>query len=96
MKKTNASAKNSELTSIINSHFKGKINLARVKLITRFIIAVCKVQTVNFEKLSNAFDTSANPVSSLRRIQRFIPNYVLELRYESSKYNEIRIFRILS
>ena len=78
MKKTNVTAKNSELTLILNTHFKGKLNLARVKLISYFVIALCKVQTVTFEKLANAFDTSVDASSSLRRIQRFIANYSLE------------------
>ena len=78
MKKTNAITKNSELTSVLNTHFQGKINLARVKLISHIIIALCKVQTVTFEKLSNAFDTSVNAESSLRRIQRFIADYSLD------------------
>ena len=77
MKKTNAVTKNSELISVLNSHFQGTVNLARVKLIAYFIIALCKVQTVNFEKLSNAFDTSTKSDSSLRRIQRFIANFHL-------------------
>ena len=75
MKKTNVVTKNSELTSILNSHFKGKINLARLKLISHIVIALCKVQTVTFEKLANAFDTTTNSTSSLRRIQRFIADY---------------------
>lgn len=78
MKKTNACPKNSELTAILNTHFKGKINLARVKLISYFIIALCKVQTVTFEKLANAFDADAKRDSSLRRIQRFIADYSLD------------------
>jgi hypothetical protein len=78
MKKTNAITKNSELTSVLNSHFQKKINLARVKLISHFVIALCKVQTVTFEKLSNAFDTESNAESSLRRIQRFIASYSLD------------------
>lgn len=78
MKKTNAITKNSELTSVLDSHFQKKINLARVKLISHFVIALCKVQTVTFEKLSNAFDTSSNSGSSLRRIQRFIAGYSLD------------------
>ena len=78
MKKTNAITKNSKLTSILNTHFKGKLNLARVKLIAYFVIALCKVQTVTFEKLANAFDTKADASSSLRRIQRFITNYSLD------------------
>lgn len=37
-----------------------------------FVIALCKVQTVGFEKLATAFDSTALAASSLRRIQRFI------------------------
>jgi hypothetical protein len=43
--------------------------LASVKLIPHFVIALCEVQTVTFEKLSIAFDTGSNPWSSLRRIE---------------------------
>jgi len=78
MKKTNACLKNSELTRVLNIHFKGKINLARVKLISLFVCSLCKVQTVTFDKLANAFDHGASSSSSLRRIQRFIANYALE------------------
>ncbi len=78
MKKTNAVTKNSELTSVLNTHLHGKINLARLKLISHFVIALCKVQTVTFEKLANAFDTQTDSDSSLRRIQRFIANYSLD------------------
>ena len=78
MKKTNVSTKNTELSSVLQTHFKGKINLARVKLIAYFITALCKVQTVTFEKLANAFDTTASSDSSLRRIQRFIATFSLD------------------
>ncbi len=78
MKKTNAVTKNSELISVLNNNFQGKINLARLKLISHFIIALCKVQTVTFEKLANAFDSQSNSNSSLRRIQRFIADYTLD------------------
>jgi hypothetical protein len=57
------------------SHSGGKINLARIKLISHFIKALCIVQTVSFEKLANTFDTQAKPESSLRRIQRFIATF---------------------
>ena len=43
-----------------------------------FVTALCKVQTVGFEKLANAFDSEAQAASSLRRIQRFIARYVLD------------------
>ncbi len=78
MKKTNASAKSKELNSVLSSHFQGKINLARIKLISHFIIALCKVQTVTFEKVANAFESSVDSKSSLRRIQRFIADYTLD------------------
>ncbi len=55
MKKTNVISKNNELVSILNAQFQGRVNLARVKLISHFIIALCKVKTVTFEKLANAF-----------------------------------------
>ena len=76
--KTNISDKNSDLNSILNNHFEGKINKARVKLITMVIIALCKVQTVNFNKLSKAFDSESKADSSLRRIQRFIANFNID------------------
>ena len=78
MKKTNASTKSNELISVLTPHFHGKINMARIKLMSHFIIALCKVQTVTFEKLANAFESSANSKSSLRRIQRFIADYSLD------------------
>lgn len=77
MKKTNAQAKNTELLDALDSHFRGTVNKARVKLIGLVLIALCKVQTVSFEKLANAFDTTAEPSSSLRRIQRFMAKFNL-------------------
>mgnify|MGYP001198597872 CR=1 FL=1 len=78
MEKTNACVKNSELTSILDQHFQGKVNMARVKLMALVICALCKVQTVTFSKLANAFDHTATPGSSLRRLQRFIARYALD------------------
>ncbi len=77
MKRINVECKDTKLISILNTQFKGKINLARVKLIAMFVCALCKVQTVNFEKLANAFDAKAKAASSLRRIQRFIAGFSL-------------------
>ena len=78
MKKTNVCIKNTELVSALNTHFKGELNLARVKLISLFILALCKVQTVTFGKLASAFETTADVGSSLRRIQRFIAEFSLD------------------
>jgi len=78
MMKTNVSPKNSELIIILDSQFKGMLNLARIKFIALFISSLCKVQTVNFEKLANAFDSGSKATSSLRRVQRFISGFTLE------------------
>ena len=78
MKNTNVSSKDSDLISSIETHFQGKVNLARVKFISFFVIALTKVRSVNFESLARAFDTKATVNSNLRRIQRFIANYNLE------------------
>jgi len=69
-------SKNSELVSIF--HEQTGWNLARVKFFVLFISALCKVQTVGFEKLATAFDSKADTSSSLRRIQRFMAAYLLD------------------
>ncbi len=78
MKNTNVNRKNSDLVSSLNQHFKGNLNLARIKFISMFVIALTKVRTVNFESLARGFDTKAEDSSSLRRIQRFISGYTLD------------------
>lgn len=78
MKKINVEDKSKDFISILNTHFQGKVNLSRLKLISMFVIALCKVQTVGFEKLANAFDNESLAASSLRRIQRFIAHYALD------------------
>ena len=69
-------AKSSELVAIF--HYLLGCNLARVKFIVLFICALCKVQTVGFDKLSSAFNSTADSASSLRRIQRFIAKFSLD------------------
>lgn len=54
-----------------------KLNKARITLISLFILALCKVQTVSFHKLANAFDSKSKAGSSLRRVQRFISGFEL-------------------
>ena len=76
--KTNVNIKYTELVSILNQHFQGNVNLARVKFISLFICSLCKVQSVTFNKISRAFDSMAKPESSMRRIQRFIAGYALD------------------
>jgi len=54
------------------------MNLARIKFFGLFISALCKVQTVCFEKLACSFDSDTKMDSSLRRIQRFMAEYMLD------------------
>ena len=70
--------KSTQLISILSQALAGKMNLARIKFFGMFICALCKVQTVCFEKLAIAFETGAKAGSSLRRIQRFMADYMLD------------------
>ena len=76
--KIKTECKSSEIISILTQNFSGKMNLARIKFFGLFICALCKVQTVCFEKLATAFENEAAYGSSLRRIQRFMAGYVLD------------------
>ena len=62
----------------LRQNFAGKMNLARIKFLGKFICALCKVQSVSYEKLKTAFESDAKSASSLRRIQRFIAEYILD------------------
>ena len=78
MEKINVTTKSSELQRILGKELGKNINLARIKFICHFICSLCKVQTVNYEKLASGFDTSSKLESSIRRIQRFISGYPLD------------------
>jgi len=58
MEKTNVTSKINDLFAILDTHFKGKINRSRLKLLS-----------INSEAL---------PSSSLKRIQRFIADSILD------------------
>ncbi len=72
MKNTSLAGKDNALISVLQGHFKGDINLARVKLISMFITSLCKLRTINYDVLASGFDTGAKKGSSYRRIQRFM------------------------
>jgi hypothetical protein len=75
---TRVESKNSVLLSTLSQVFGDKMNLARIKFFGLFICALCKVQTVCFEKLAASFDADVRVDSSLRRIQRFMSDYLLD------------------
>src|SRR5680860_821451 len=84
MENTSLTSKNTTLISVLEQHFKGDINLARVKLIGLFIIALCKVKTINYDRLASGFDTKVNKSSSYRRIQRFMAGFDLPMKIIST------------
>lgn len=73
------SYEDTSLFSVLNEHFGSYFNKARIKLISMFILSLVKVQTVNFNRLSNSFDSSSTSDSSLRRIQRFFASYIFDV-----------------
>jgi hypothetical protein len=64
----------------IHQHLKGTVNLARIKLISQAVMALCKVQSVCLNKLATGFETcgKASAGSSMRRLQRFLASYALD------------------
>ena len=70
--------KHSDLFDKLNVIFGESMNLARIKFISLMILALCKVQTVSFYRLSTAFDSGSEALSCMRRIQRFMSSYVLD------------------
>ena len=72
--KQNASLdrKDTDLLTLFTPLFGAHLNFARIRLLCLVIIALCKVRSVNYSKLSTAFDNCANASSNFRRIQRFM------------------------
>jgi len=64
----------------MHQHLQGNFHLARIKLISQAVMALCKVQSVNLNKLATGFETDgkASAESSMRRLQRFIKEYALD------------------
>jgi len=81
--KTSQGCKSSELSSLLAQNFEAKINKARLKLISMIILAMYRTKTVNHMSLACAFDNTASPGSSMRRIQRFIANFYLSMKLVS-------------
>lgn len=73
--------KSTNLLSIFQGYFSGKFNLARIKFICLLISSLCKVKTVNFQKLSIGFDNKAATSSNYRRNQRFLADVILPMRW---------------
>ena len=68
-----------QILPIMQAHFGNSMNLARIKLMAFILHTLCVVQTVSLHKLAAAMPTSVERESNLRRIQRFIAKYALNL-----------------
>jgi hypothetical protein len=71
--------KDTKLIAILRKFFGGKMNFARISFLGLFICALCKAQTVNFVKVAAYFQARAKSESSMRRIQRFMAEFQLDL-----------------
>lgn len=74
---------NTQLLTVFQAHFSDFLNLARIRLICLFISSLCKVRSVNFSKLSTGFDNNIDASSNYRRIQRFIAQVDLPMKWIS-------------
>ena len=84
MKNTSLESKDTSLISVLQGHFKGELNLARVKLICLFITALCKIKTINYDRLASGFDVKVDKNSSYRRIQRFMKEFDFPMKTVST------------
>ena len=84
MKNTSLENKDTALILVLQSPFKERLNLARVKLICLFITVLYKIKTINYDELASGFDTAVDKNSFYRRIQRFMKEFDFPARRVSS------------
>ena len=83
----------------MHKHLGTVMNLARIKLLAFVLQALCVVQTVSLHKIASAMPTSVERDSNLRRVQRFLAGYALNLilnrclRYSLHRLREISLPR---
>ena len=63
--KTQVHYKSRALARILNTHFGKSMNLARIKVMSMMICALCKVQQVAYTELAAAFDNEVAASSLL-------------------------------
>ena len=68
-----------KIVPIMQEHLGPVMNLARIKLLAFVLHALCVVQTVSLHKIASAMPTSVERDSNLRRLQRFLAGYALNL-----------------
>ena len=68
-----------QILPIMQEHLGKTMNLARIKLMALMLHALCVVQTVSLHKLASAMPNSRDRDTNLRRIQRFLAKFALDL-----------------
>ena len=68
-----------QIVPIMQEHLGSVMNLARIKLLAFVLQALCVVQTVSLHKIASAMPTCVERDSNLRRLQRFLAGYALNL-----------------
>ena len=68
-----------QIVPIMQEHLGPVISLARIKLLAFALHALCVVQTVSLHKIASAMPTSVERDSNLRRVQRLLAGYALNL-----------------
>ena len=71
--------KGNQIVPIMQEHLGSVMNLARIKLQAFVLHAMCVVQTVSLHKIAAAMPTAVKRDSNLRRQQRFLASYALNL-----------------
>lgn len=66
----------------LNKHFKW--NKARLRFVTKFLIALFIVRTINFTKIANKIDGAEKEDSRYKQIQRFFRLYEMDYKQVSS------------
>ena len=69
---TNTKDKDTELLSNLKGLFGKKLNLARIKFVILFILALCKTRKVTYTTLATAFDNKTCKDSNVKRIRNFM------------------------
>ena len=67
---------------MLEKTFKNNLNWneARIKFLSRFILALIKVKTVCFTEIATAFEGKAQKDSKYKRIQRFFRHFDIDFR----------------
>src|SRR5690606_12310944 len=76
--------KDTDLFPPIRVHLGKDLHLARIRLICLFITALCKATSVNFVKVSAAFESPSLASTCMRRIQRLMAEVELPMKLISS------------